>query len=249
MFLPVPGDPYYAYVALHLACDGTNGSTVIQDVGPRRLAVTANGNAQLSTAQKPWGLASLALDGSGDYLTLPTSSFVMPGDFTIEAMVRPGDGRTYHGLLEGRAAASYSDFCCGLSNISGTLRPDFVNVGGAGTRLTGTTTSVSVDTWAHLALVRSSGVLMAFIDGIKDATTINYGSTITPALGTLKIGALVDPNYFYGYLRDLRITIGVARYKANFTPPTDSFIPAAWPCAVAAPVAQPSFVSAAWLGL
>lgn len=249
MFFPVPGDPYYKNVALLLDCEGADTSTTIPDTGPRRLAVTAVGNAQLSTAQKPWGSSSLYLDGSGDYLTLPTTSFAMSGDFTIEAMVRIADVRTYHALLDGRTEATFTNFCCGLSNVGGTMRPDFVNAGGSGTRLTGTSTSVSLDAWTHLAFVRASGVLMAFVGGTKDATTVSYASAISPVTGTLVIGKVVDPWYFYGYIRDLRITIGTARYTADFTPPAADFIPSAWPYAVFSPVGQPAFVSAARLGL
>ena len=45
------GDPYYSAVSLLLPMDGTNGSTTFTDSGPNAIAVTAVGNAQVSTTQ------------------------------------------------------------------------------------------------------------------------------------------------------------------------------------------------------
>ena len=52
------GDPFYSAVSLLLPMDGTNGSTTFTDSGPNALAVTAVGNAQISTTQSKYGGAS-----------------------------------------------------------------------------------------------------------------------------------------------------------------------------------------------
>jgi hypothetical protein len=84
---PVPVDPVFNNVSLLLHGNGTNGSTTITDNSPSPKTVTAVGNAQISTAQSKFGGASIAFDGSGDYLTVLNSSQFNFGvdDFTIEA--------------------------------------------------------------------------------------------------------------------------------------------------------------------
>ena len=78
-------DPYYGNVSLLLYGDGANGSTTITDSSPTPKTVTAVGNAQISTAQSKFGGASIAFDGAGDYLIVPSTG--TPGDF--------GDRRFY----------------------------------------------------------------------------------------------------------------------------------------------------------
>jgi hypothetical protein len=67
--LRVPVDPVFNNVSLLLHGNGTNGSTTITDNSPTPKTVTAVGNAQISTAQSKFGGASIAFDGTGDYLT------------------------------------------------------------------------------------------------------------------------------------------------------------------------------------
>ena len=85
------GDPLWYYKVLGLHCDGTNGSTTFTDVKGK--TVTANGNAQISTAQYPalTGKTSSAyFDGNGDYLSIPDSADwdFGTGDFAIRMRVR-----------------------------------------------------------------------------------------------------------------------------------------------------------------
>lgn len=212
------GDANYGDVVLLL-----HGDSTFADTSTTPKTVTAV-NAVISSAQSQFGGASMYFDGTGDYLTLPSFS-LGSGDFTIEAWVYITALATYHSVIETRATpGSYQNYVFGIINSTGTLRLDYVNVGGAGTRLRGTSTAVSLNTWTHVALVRSAGVLMCFVDGVKDATTMAYSGTLTPASGTALIGTTIDPSYFNGYLDDLRITVGVARYTATFTPPTSAFL-------------------------
>jgi hypothetical protein len=91
----------------------------------------------------------------------------------------------------------------------------------AGTNLGSTTAVISTNTWYHIALVRNSGTSTLYVNG----TSVGSGTTTGNCSGTyLAIGGYYDTSYLYqGYLDELRITKGVARYTANFTPQTSEF--------------------------
>jgi len=86
-----------------------------------------------------------------------------------------------------------------------------------GTFFGSSTAVLTVGTWHHIALVRESGTCTLYVDGTSVASTTESGSIDGQ---NLAIGGYYDTNFLYdGYLDDLRITKGVARYTANFTPP------------------------------
>ena len=86
--------------------------------------------------------------------------------------------------------------------------------------------------WHHIAIVRNSTTITGYVDGIALGTTINASTTAITDItsgdysfvgGMLNSGA--TPRLFYnGYIDDLRITKGVARYTGTFTPSTSAFI-------------------------
>jgi hypothetical protein len=84
--------------------------------------------------------------------------------------------------------------------------------------------SITYGQWQHYAVTRSAGVIRVFIDGIADTVTTTYTSAINAGVQS-RIGRATDQAGFYlnGYIDDLRITRGVARYVSNFTPPTAPF--------------------------
>ena len=80
-----------AETKLLLHFDGADAATTIVDSsGNGRPNGTAFGNAQIDTAQKKFGTASLLLDGAGDYITIPASTDFDfgAGDFTIDCWIR-----------------------------------------------------------------------------------------------------------------------------------------------------------------
>lgn len=203
---PTAGDPLFNNVALLLPMDGTGSTFFDSSATPK--TITAVGGATQSSTQSKWGGKSLALDGSTANLSLPSAGFSFTGDFVIEAWVYLNSVTTYATIAETRSSPSYSDFICGVYDVGGVLRPDFVTVGGGGARLTGSSTVVPLNQWAHIAFVRNSGVLSAYVNGTRDSTQINYSATITPASATMLIGRNVDGNFVSGYIDDLRITVG-----------------------------------------
>lgn len=93
--------------------------------------------------------------------------------------------------------------------------------GGAETGIVAGT--LSANTWTHVAISVNSNSGRLYVDGtqVGSTTTINT-TTFTPVYNT--IGADILQGYgFNGYINDLRITRGLARYTANFTPPATAF--------------------------
>jgi len=85
------------------------------------------------------------------------------------------------------------------------------------------TTSVSSNTWYHLAVVRSGNTFSLYVNGVSESTATS-SVVIADDTSNLLIGVGdTGTTYLNGYIDDLRITKGYARYTSNFTPPTKAF--------------------------
>jgi len=226
---PAEPDPYFAYVVALLHFDGAAGSTTFTDSCASPNTVTAHGAVQISTAHPKFG-ASGAFDGAGSYLTTPhaTPLNLVGVDFTIEGWFYPTSltsGNMDVVNKDGVAGTSYSQYDLSitsagklfawLGNGNGTSNP--------GTGYTGTTT-ITLNAWHHFALVKSGSTCLGFVDGAQEwsapAATMYDGGK--PLYVGYQNGQPAS-TYFNGYIDELRITKGVARYTAPFTPPTAAF--------------------------
>ena len=210
-------DPYFSSVSLLLHGNGTNGSTTIIDSSPSPKTVTAVGNAQISTAQSLFGGASIALDGTGDLLRVASSSGLQIGtsDFTLELFAYlTGRGNGFGSYFDFRTASQNQvnltlTFLGTLGGRTNATIKLFVNgdvsiVGG----------DVPLTTWTHTALCRASGSTRLFVGGEQFGSTYadnnNYVSDI------VRIGGNVSEDSFInGYIDELRITKGIARYEVG----------------------------------
>lgn len=225
---PVPLDPNISQVSLLLHGNGTNGSTTITDSSPSPKTVTAVGNAQISTAQSKFGGASIAFDGTGDFLAVPDSEAwnFLAADFTLECWVRINAALSEAKILmsqrsnDGNSDRGINFYITATGGLGFDLSTD-----GSGATVTATNSVLSTLTWQHVALARSGSTGRFFVDGILNATTVNFGSSsIFNSSSLFTIGGRGDGlRCLDGYIDDLRITKGVARYTANFTPPTAAF--------------------------
>jgi hypothetical protein len=167
------------------------------------------GNAQISTVQSKFGGGSIFLDGTGDGVYAPSSqNFALPGDFTIEFWL-------YQTATSGEGTAVYNPTTNGFNifmSISGNWGIARSNV--AIDNNFGTTPSFN--TWNHIAISRSTGTIRAFVNGNQVFSGTNTTSYVA---GPLQIG-ISGFGSITGYIDDLRITKGYARYIANFTPPS-----------------------------
>jgi hypothetical protein len=219
-------DPHFANVSLLLYGNGINGSITITDNSPSPKTVTASGNAQISTAQSKFGGSSIAFDGTGDFLSTPANASFNFGtdNFTVEMWIYVNNSSVNEGLASIASVGTTSGL--GLQ-IFGNQVLALIGTGGSINSVCRTPT-INIATWLHIALVRSNGVFTFYADGVGGATSNAVLSNVSTSLIVgdgfgITGGLFGNINEFNGYIDDLRITKGVARYTANFTPPTAQF--------------------------
>lgn len=150
------------------------------------------------------------------------------GDFTIEFSLYVVSAPSASAILvDGRAAVTQGAYPTLFLSPSMTLGY-YVN---SADRIT--SSALSLSTWYHIALVRSGGVTKLYVNGVQ------AGSSWTDSTNYLADGLVfgassyhTSPNTqygLYGYMDEIRVTNGIARYTAPFTPPTEAF--AATQCA------------------
>jgi len=209
-------DSSFSSVALLLHGNDSNGSTTIVDSSASARTVTANG-ATISTAQSKFGGASMYFNGSSHTATIPYSTDfdAGSGDITIEAWVRK-DSTADRCIVSARSGANINYHLFAGSVVA----LDTIPSGGISS-IVGTT-SFSTNTWHHVAATKSGNTWRIFLDGnLEGSATVSGTYTATSA--PLVVGASSSNYFFDGYIDDLRITKGVARYTASFTPPTAAF--------------------------
>ena len=219
------GDPYFFSVATLLHLDGTNGSTTFTDTSPLPKTVTAVGSAQISTAEAQFDQSLLLNDANNytNYLTTPdNASFQMgTGDFTIEAWI----------YLISKPKGVAAIISSGSSNYNangGYFVVDSSNriqFGIPGAAISGGT--ISTGQWYHVAGTRSGTTTRIFINGTLEATGTGDSNNYNFSKDNLLIGRDgwdgSGSQGFHGYIDDVRITKGVARYTATFSVPNAPF--------------------------
>jgi hypothetical protein len=218
-------DPYFSDVSLLLHGDGTNGSTTFVDSSSNNFTVTPSGNAQISTAQSKFGGASMLFDGNGDYLSVADNAGFDfgAGNFTIEFWTNPSGFGTYNVVAAQwpNSGASSSNSFVVETVTNSTLY--FYAVTSSLSIVGATGPALTQGQWQHIAIVRSGNSILFFKDGILTSTTAFNVTLNNPTSDVTVGGAVAGAGWWNGYIDDLRITKGVARYTANFTPPTAAF--------------------------
>jgi hypothetical protein len=170
------------------------------------------GNAQISTTQSKWGGSSLKSAASTDYLT-GKSIALGGGDFTIECWVYPTSFPGSQNAVLSFGTSDLTSTCIVYLGSAGQLA--FYNNSIVAT----STSTASANTWTHITIVRVSGTVKLFVNGIQDGSGSNSNNISDVNLQVFRgFGGITTP--IIGYIDDLRITKGVARYTTNFTPPT-----------------------------
>jgi hypothetical protein len=220
-FIP-PTAPLTNITNTSLLLNFTNAG--ITDATSRNVFETV-GDAKISTVQSKWGGSSILFDGTGDALIAPYSPLfnLGTGQFTIEAWVNFSALSSNRLIFDTYTAASTGGGYQLYWRGTGTS----ITFYGNGVVIAQSTfTSHVTGTWYHIAVTRDSvNSLRIFVDGTQYANT-TYSTALNIA-STAKIGVGIQAstltNDLSGYVDDLRVTLGQARYTSNFTAPTAAF--------------------------
>jgi hypothetical protein len=180
--------------------------------GTTEKAITAT-NAVASYIQSNFYGGSFAFDGNGDYLSSPNSTDYAfgTGDFTVETWVylnSTGANQIFVGnWTSGTGWQLYF-------TSSTTKFAWYVNSG----ILLSSTTTPATGRWYHISVSRTGTTLRMFVNGVLDNSTTdstNYSTTQTVEIGYQQS---TSTNYLNGYLQDIRVYKGAAKYTSNFIP-------------------------------
>lgn len=228
-------DPYYANVSLLLTGQGTPSSSSIVDSSVNNWAITNNSNLVTYNATSPQvGSTSMRFTGTGNYLRIPQSGVanVGNGDFTLEGWVKFDTATTYQTIIWLNGAPgtnAYAGIRVDISNSTSGVFRNFISYTGTGwaTSSLYTTTTINSNTWYYYTMVRSGTTITVYTNGVAEGTyTVGANSIYSAAenwIGAKNIGSAGTPSVnqpVTGYIEQLRLTVGVARYTTDFTPPT-----------------------------
>lgn len=213
-----------SYTKLLLHCNGSDESTTFTDSGNTGHTVTANGDAQIDTAQKKFGTASGLFDGTGDYLTVPDHADwdFGTGDFTIDLWVRFNDLTTAQFFVGQYADATHRWYVgkAGSSDDNKLIIYFAHESVKAYYKMTNAWSGCAINTWYHLAFVRNGTTGLIFIDGISQTLTGNTVFNINDTgdyASILYIGDWgIGTQYVNGWMDEVRISKGIARWTEDF---------------------------------
>jgi len=211
----MPGIDQYTKLLLH--CNGADASTTFIDSATGK-AITAVETAQVDTAQSKFGGASLLLDGNSDILTTPDHADFTTGssDFTVDCWIKRAAAGVTHGICMFNVTSIGLGFYVFSNNLlCAIIRKDPTNYSANSTGTIGTD-------WTHVAFVRDGNTLRLFINGTADGTKDVTGITADDPTGVAMIGKY-STFFFNGWIDEFRVSKGIARWTANFTPPTSAY--------------------------
>jgi hypothetical protein len=217
--ITVPTAPLTAVTNTQLLLGFTNGA-IFDNAMMNDLQTV--GNAQISTSVKKYGTGSLAFDGSGDWLTAPANlGFVFgSGNFTIEAWVNPSTGSGIRAIVGPWTVNSAEQWLLYLDGAALTF--SWQPHSNMGPLVAGGTVSTNV--WTHVAVVRNGNTFTLYVNGTSVGSATS-ATTLTNSSNLLNVGCYFNGlnGVYTGYIDDIRITKGFARYTATFTAPTAAF--------------------------
>jgi hypothetical protein len=175
------------------------------------------GDTKVSTTQSKFAPTSVFFDGTGDSLQTPSTAILYPtisDDFTAEMWAYPATPQEFAILMGFNSSTVAAPWVLRISfsALEIILGNSSINQG-----------TVTVNQWNHIAFTKSGSTVRLFLNGVQQGSNATV-SSITVGGMNFTIGDWSNGGRpFNGYIQDVRITKGVARYTANFTPPTAAF--------------------------
>ena len=203
----ISGTSFLGFQSNRLIDKSTNGYAIINTGVQISPNIPFTQNSSYST------YGSTYFDGTGDtlYIPSPTTGFSLGGgEFTIEMWVyKPSAVNVV--LLDARSSAAGIPWVVAIDASNFPYLYD--------NTVYASTVAVTLNSWSHVAVVRTSGVLKIFVNGVQGYSA-SYSANLDRTAG-LVIGDTVHAAApMLGYISNVRIVKGTAVYTSAFTPPT-----------------------------
>jgi len=247
-------DPYWSNVVALLNGQSGSTSEILSGYSQKTMMINNDGsfgdlNVRANSALAKYGTFSYAMDGTQagtgwNSPTNPPNVNFGTGDFTFELWVyikgfnaAATQGRvTLIRLAENGSNGSgftwWLNGNLGNQNSTTIVSSSLDLYGGfAGTAGYTFGTPVTFNSWNHFAWTRQGSVGRLFLNGVQYGGDINHGtSALNPSINALwsfgsSNGGASAVGALNGYMTDIRVTKGVARYTSAFTPPTAALVP------------------------
>lgn len=221
-------DPGYNNVSLLLRFNEADGSNLIVDSSSLNNQVIPS--PQFRTVSNPSKFDNVGFfNGSSGYIDVGINPGRLgPADFTIEAWLNPSSPAssfptlfsnyaTWFGgnggiaIFMGHASANRSKFQVALNGSFPAIQ---------------STTSIALNVWQHIAVVRYGTRITLYVDGIANGYfDVPVEQSFDGVGNKSYVGLSADEGsgFYSGYMDEFRISKGLARYTENFIPPTEPF--------------------------
>lgn len=224
---PPVSDPSFTSTVLLLGFNGANGNGTVDDesfVNHADVFGQVGINAPVAdTSVKKFGVSSFIFNGSGFIEWADGNEFALgAGDFTLECFVRFNNLTGFQTIYsQWESVANHSIlFDWAPNNLRVGLA---TNTSGADTFIQAAWTP-STGIWYHVCVERSSNTIRLYVDGAVIGTPTAYAGTLFNSSQNPRVGFLPTAgNGFKGYMDELRLTKGVARYSGAFTVPSAAY--------------------------
>jgi hypothetical protein len=181
-------------------------------------------NAKVSTTQAKFGTTSSSFGGDNSLVRQVSKTTINSSeDFTLECwFYQTAKSSSYVPLICDSSAVYFFPLIIDYGNVNGTFAAGAV---GLYTTTSGVITTItgglfSTGTWNHIAVSRSGGTTRLFVNGtVRITTSTALGEFTVDQIG----GASINGFTLNGFLDDVRITKGIARYTSDFSVPTAAF--------------------------
>ena len=221
------GNDSFTKVLLHF--DGPNFSTVINDCAAGApLHTWTNHNGSISTSPY-WVFGGACYDcglAQGWVDTPASADFTLgSGDFTVDFWFNSTGGNGTNRYLAGQANSGAGDLSWYIVQDTTNVVYAIWSTTGAPTNASNATAAITSIGWHHVAFVRFGNVVQFYLDGVKQGGDTAFSGTLWNSSSNLAIGTLGGyvAHPFYGYIDEFRLSVGIARWTANFTLPTAEY--------------------------
>jgi hypothetical protein len=220
-----------SYTKLLLHFEGADTSTTFTDSSALAHSVTANGTAQIDTAQFKFGFASGLFNGAGSLTIGDHADWNFgSGAFTIDFWARfaafPPDSDVEEAPIFCQREDIDNRFEFKLRNTSGVYYWRLFSNSSASTLVAfSEATTLSLNTWYHVALVRTGNNFKIFQNGVQLGSDTTDTDAFPDYAGDVYMGTYepISTVFFNGWLDEFRVSKGIARWTSNFTPPAVSY--------------------------